>query len=422
MGKHACAPACASACGCGPATGKQATGRRVVLKRVVRRKPAVASLEAAAAATVATATVPATSAAGVAAPGRPSHPLLAYEGIFSPASAEETAALIRDTDELFVSISFFLKAGATPRTAHERLARQVWEKYTKGLVPGRDYNPKKSGVEWWVQKRRREPGAGYEEIAFHWDKDEDAVDRKNINVNPWVATVTYLTGHGPPTVILDHTTPREYGKMTCGSVGACHVSYPSVGKHVAFDGRWLHGVPPALAADPPAEEGAEPLTRLTFLANIWLDHVPLGVDRLPKAAVEELKLLADGAGPTFKPAAEWVEAGAASRAEVAALGEGRESARCGMGPTGKEFALVLRLDEEGVRQARREGGAHMVSVPSGAGEVLAQEVVASEGEGVEEEEEEEEVVVKVAKKVATKKKKTTTTTKKGVAVKKVKRK
>ena len=69
--------------------------------------------------------------------------------------------------------------------------------------------------------------------------------------------------------------------------------YTEVGKHVAFDGRLLHGVARALASsaargggrgdggegsDGAGQEGAEDNqqegSRMTFLVNVWLNHRP----------------------------------------------------------------------------------------------------------------------------------------------------
>jgi hypothetical protein len=48
---------------------------------------------------------------------------------------------------------------------------------------------------------------------------------------------------------------------------------PRVGRHVRFDGRWLHGAPAALRPPRPtdATEGYE---RITFCCNIWINHRP----------------------------------------------------------------------------------------------------------------------------------------------------
>ena len=44
-----------------------------------------------------------------------------------------------------------------------------------------------------------------------------------------------------------------------------------------FDGRLLHGAVEALSAGPPVDG-----MRCTFLVNVWLNHVPIGLDLYPK--------------------------------------------------------------------------------------------------------------------------------------------
>ena len=53
-----------------------------------------------------------------------------------------------------------------------------------------------------------------------------------------------------------------------------YVSHPVEGKHLAFDGRLLHGVP-----DPDPTGRCDPGERLSLLVNIWLGHRPAGVGR-----------------------------------------------------------------------------------------------------------------------------------------------
>jgi hypothetical protein len=133
-----------------------------------------------------------------------------------------------------------------------------------------------SGVEWWVQVRTG--GDGREDICFHCDKDEDLVDSAGVNVHPHLSTVTYLTSCGAPTVLLDKTAGVQYDDTSVlyGGIDTAFVSQPRLGKHLVFDGRWLHGAPSALANQ--VDVGAR---RITFLANIWLNYHPSEVERLP---------------------------------------------------------------------------------------------------------------------------------------------
>ena len=59
------------------------------------------------------------------------------------------------------------------------------------------------------------------------------------------------------------------------------VSYPVVGKHIAFNGRLLHGCPNCAAPPPAAGQPAGP--RISLLVNVWLNHVPVGLAELRRA-------------------------------------------------------------------------------------------------------------------------------------------
>lgn len=62
-----------------------------------------------------------------------------------------------------------------------------------------------SGAEWWIQIREE----GYHAdlgMPFHWDKDEQLRDTTGVTKFPEVSTVTYLTEHGAPTLVLEVRT------------------------------------------------------------------------------------------------------------------------------------------------------------------------------------------------------------------------
>lgn len=59
-----------------------------------------------------------------------------------------------------------------------------------------------SGAEWWIQIREE----GYHSdlgMPFHWDKDERLREATGVMKYPEVSTVTYLTEHGAPTMVLE---------------------------------------------------------------------------------------------------------------------------------------------------------------------------------------------------------------------------
>ena len=128
------------------------------------------------------------------------------------------------------------------------------------------------------------------------------MDDCGVYIHPFISTVTYLSEVGAPTVVIgarvttegelhDHElqTEREFDVFA---------SYPVLGKHIAFNGRLLHGCPSscALPRSPSTSKSASKLKkttatvcvddqRVSLLVNIWLNHKPLGVE--PIAAAEE---------------------------------------------------------------------------------------------------------------------------------------
>ena len=174
-------------------------------------------------------------------------------------------------------------------------------------------------------------------IRFHFDKDEELVDQTDgdITVHPQLSTITYLTDGGNPTLIFPH---RQVPVATSGEeiedsndegdnedidqggirdggnesdnnfcednnessgisegkqlqvqedieLSSVFVSYPKLGKHVSFDGRFLHGCPSTLSIEDPPDG-----IRMTFLVNIWINWKPLGPEIF---ATEDLHLLSN---------------------------------------------------------------------------------------------------------------------------------
>jgi len=106
------------------------------------------------------------------------------------------------------------------------------------------------GAEFWVRHQ-----SGNLSIDFHQDREEHG----NPFRHPLLATVTYFSNNGAPTVVL-----HDMQSVIC---------YPKVGRHLAFKGDLMHGCPSVLAAD----SGG---FRTTLLINIWNER-PEGVEHLP---------------------------------------------------------------------------------------------------------------------------------------------
>lgn len=163
-------------------------------------------------------------------------------------------------------------------------------------------------------------------VGLHWDKDEHLRATTADVSHPLLSTVTYLCSSGAPTIVFDHcidgkssnAVPDPDGgsdihssaeskaattaSATNASIHNLFLSWPRVSKHIAFDGRLLHGAPGELAAEEleraafgnenagEEEEDEEEMSeRVTFLVNIWLDHKPQSVHEFP---AEDLPSLA----------------------------------------------------------------------------------------------------------------------------------
>ena len=93
--------------------------------------------------------------------------------------------------------------------------------------------------------------------------------------------MTYLTREGSPTIVLDCTADTQYGKVQRQDISRAWVSFPCPQKHMSFDGRLLHGAP-AL------QQLQQDAVRVTFLANVWLNHHPMSLRPLSSSTAKQL--------------------------------------------------------------------------------------------------------------------------------------
>lgn len=144
---------------------------------------------------------------------------------------------------------------------------------------------------------------------MHFDADYGLEDQlPNYTLHPRVATVTYLSDVGVPTLVVDKRSPPpsdEEKKSLNGCVNKAWLSHPCFGKHIAFDGRFLHGGPgeyfPSVGKN--HIDGSEPKTkklkvkkntnkpsveRVTFMVIIWLNHCPLESEPLEDEVIDKL--------------------------------------------------------------------------------------------------------------------------------------
>ena len=261
------------------------------------------------------------------------------------------------SDNLIMPRTYWMPADGTTkaRCALEQFALDVFHHHVPS--DGFEYDCETSGAEWWCQLRPS-PDMGRHNnitacpsekkgddeteteidpfangISFHVDKDEELriLTGGSTHVHPHVSSITYLTDLGSPTLIVDcmvHPLTGEWIVPTEEVEG--FVSWPSVGKHTSFDGRYLHASPPdlmgnkhafkkqledlALKLELESSESAAATTatkadgddsastttvantkrrrrrcrRVTFLVNIWLNYKPYDVNRFPESMIDKM--------------------------------------------------------------------------------------------------------------------------------------
>lgn len=234
-------------------------------------------------------------------------------------------------------------AGAEPPaelSPLERLARHVFEFHTRGL----GFDARRSGAEWWTMVI----GASRDAVGLHWDRDYNLEADHGVNVHPAFATVTYLSDVGHPTVILENAAPVLATDPPPAGARAVHVAWPRAGKHVSFDGRWLHGVPGGV---PAARPGSEEELRVTFLVNVWLNHVPASAVEPPRRALR--------GGATPRPRALRFHGGG-----VGAARRARWVRRVARRPLPPPPPLLLVLDTHADTERRRNSVDEVRCAPS----------------------------------------------------------
>lgn len=148
------------------------------------------------------------------------------------------------------------------------------------------------GAEWWIQFTPNDEQGG---IDLHYDKDETLAEHFRLGSFPAVSTVTYLTdvatdadvygnaehSYQTPTRIFQHAYHDDEGTPISQMIE----SYPVIGKHLAFDGRYLHGAPriDSVRSTRNRDDGTNSRgERMTFLVNIWPEGCkPCGSNMLP---------------------------------------------------------------------------------------------------------------------------------------------
>jgi hypothetical protein len=192
------------------------------------------------------------------------------------------------------------------------------EKDNHGAVPiSNQHSEITVGGEWWVQvksisheehKMQTESSVLLsnctnrdEAVDLHYDKDEVLAESFGLGCFPIISTVTYLTDskNASPTVIFNiRYDESSVGPEQSKTISEMLISYPECGKHTVFDGRLLHGAPshyalrrylsddkdrkPNIKIDTSNNDKNESEIRITFLVNVWINHKPAGVNKLPE--------------------------------------------------------------------------------------------------------------------------------------------
>ena len=220
--------------------------------------------------------------------------------------------------------TFWMPAdGTAARCTLEQFALDVFHHHVPSSMI---FDPSQSGAEWWVQIRPSPEGTGRYSmhddsppddiaktgISFHWDKDEDLrlLTGGNTYIHPHLSTVTYLTDYGCPTLALNcriHCLTGEWILPPHDNVQG-FVSWPRRGKHMSFDGRFLHAALPDMMEEGSFEKQCHfaPTNdtkqdkilkrrhrRTTFLVNIWLNYRPFEVKEFPETMIDKLSGHAD---------------------------------------------------------------------------------------------------------------------------------
>lgn len=240
---------------------------------------------------------------------RPLFQYKAYQNVLSHLNESQMSTLREDAKlHKYFGQNHWLGAEdmRSPSNVFESLASSVFHHYTKHST----YIPSLSGAEWWVNSLSPDE----EGVGYHWDKDEDSLEKSNEYHFPVVATVTYLEAGSKlrPTVVLplrrNSLGDRVGTKLgiQCGRSASMYISYPFNSKHIAFQGDLLHGVQTLsqdnafdkdiynqsafCAEDENTRETCQNNSeRITFLVNVWLDHKPSGIFRWEEPTFEKLK-------------------------------------------------------------------------------------------------------------------------------------
>lgn len=197
--------------------------------------------------------------------------------------------------------TFWISANDSPRCGLEDLAQQIGRYHIDRLFKDKENYEQilsMAGFEWWMQMKQTptedSPSNRNTGVDLHYDKDEELADTYCVGIFPTISTVTYLTNNASynhPTVVFDATSSDEVGNP----ISEVFISIPQVGKHIAFDGRLLHGAPAELlyfsTVNNQSQSEIDAKLRITFPVNVWIGHKPAAVKPLPTELISMLQVL-----------------------------------------------------------------------------------------------------------------------------------
>jgi hypothetical protein len=157
------------------------------------------------------------------------------------------------------------------------IEKYILESYSKILIENKFVNV--MGFEWWIHDSK-----SISDISFHFDCDEYARCNSNKIITPTLSTITYLTDNLSPTVITNiKTVGEDLDQYYPDCPTELVYSFPGVGKFIAFDSKFYHGV-----------LNTDPVNRTTLLYNVWSycpdDLIKIGVfEKLAKLNITKNK-------------------------------------------------------------------------------------------------------------------------------------
>ena len=194
---------------------------------------------------------------------------------------------VAENDNYSVGSTYFVPINVKANSGIEKLAQDIFQYHvnTRGL----QYDEKSSGSEWWTQVIDSR-----DDIGFHWDRDYGMEERNGSCMYPNLATVTYLSNFGGPTIVMERIGDLSTDADISCNFGRCFLSAPKFGKHFSFPGNLLHAAPSDLLYHPDSDSSEEndsdessvqqpsaekhPV-RITFLVNVWINHIPENCSR-----------------------------------------------------------------------------------------------------------------------------------------------